>query len=135
MAVDVEVNLKITRENFKAEKEEKLDILIKKTEEMMQKITMKVECFVQNNHDTSISQKEKVDIREQNPSNSIYHRPEDRFMEQYVEKKSPDLMRIFDDITSFDDLPKYDQYDDDYVSQIQINLTEESKANLGNKEI
>ena len=35
MVVDVEVNLQIRREKLKAEKEEKLDILIKKTEEMM----------------------------------------------------------------------------------------------------
>jgi len=48
MAVDVEVNLKIRREKLKVEKEKKPDILIKKTEEMMQKITMKVEFFVQN---------------------------------------------------------------------------------------
>jgi len=52
MAVGVEVNMQIRREKLKVEKEEKIDILIKKTEEMMQKITMKVEFFVQNHHDT-----------------------------------------------------------------------------------
>ena len=57
MVVDVEVNLKIRRGKLKVEKEEKLDILIKKTKEMMQKITMKVECFVQNHHDTFFLQK------------------------------------------------------------------------------
>jgi len=35
MVVDVEVNLQIRREKLKAEKEEKLNILIKKIEEMM----------------------------------------------------------------------------------------------------
>jgi len=35
MAVDVEVNLKIREEKRKAEKEEKLDSLIKESEEMM----------------------------------------------------------------------------------------------------
>lgn len=45
MAVDVEVNLKIREERWKAEKEEKLNSLIKKSEEMMQKITMKAECL------------------------------------------------------------------------------------------
>ena len=44
-------------------------------------------------------------------------------------------MCMFDDITSFDDLPKYDQYDDNYVLQIQINFTEQLEASLGNKEI
>jgi len=45
MAVDIEVNLQIRREKLKVEKEEKLNILIKKTEEMMQNVTMKVEFF------------------------------------------------------------------------------------------
>ena len=52
-----------------------------------------------------------------------------------MEEKSPDLMCVFDDITSFDDLPKYNQYDDNYVLQIQTNCTEQSEASLGNKEI
>ena len=81
MAVDVEVNLQIGREKLKVEEEEKLDILIKKIEEMIHKITMKVEFF-----DTFVSQKEEVDIREQIPTNSIYHRLEDRFIEPYVER-------------------------------------------------
>ena len=51
IAIDVEVNLQIRRENLKAEAEEnnttkeKLDILMKKIEERMQKITMKDEFF------------------------------------------------------------------------------------------
>ena len=39
------------------------------------------------------------------------------------------------DIMSYDDVPKIDQYNNDYVSQIQINLAEELEANLGNKEV
>lgn len=135
MVVDVEVNLKIREEKLKAEKLEKLDILIKKAKEMMQKITMKVECFVENHHDIVVSQKERVDIHEQIPTNSIYHRLEDRFIEQYVDEQSPDLICAFDNIASFDDLPIYDQYDDDYFAQNQINLAKELEAKLGNKEI
>ena len=52
-----------------------------------------------------------------------------------MEEKYPGLMCVFDDITSFDDFPKYDQYDDNYVLQIQTNFTEQSEASLGNKEI
>ena len=33
---------------------------------------------------------------------------------------------MFDDIPSFDDLPKYDHYDDSYVLQTQDNFTEQS---------
>jgi len=125
IVVHVEVNFQIRREKLKVEKEEKLDILMKKTEERMKKITMKDDFFAQNHHDTFISQKEKVDIHEQIPTNSKYHRSEDRFIEQYMEEKSLDLTCMFDDITSFDDLPKYDQYDDNYVLQIQTNFIEQ----------
>ena len=52
-----------------------------------------------------------------------------------MEEKSLDLMCAFDNLASSDDSLKYDQYDDDYVSQIKIDLVEESEANLGNKEI
>ena len=118
MAVDVEVNLKTRREKLKAEKEEKLDILINKTKEMLQKITMKVEFFVQNYHDTFVSQNEKVDNHEQILVNSNYHKSEDRVIEPYVERQSTDLICTFGDITLYDDVPKLDQYDDNYVLQI-----------------
>jgi len=90
---------------------------------------------VQDHHDTFISQKEEVENHEQIPSNSNYHRSKDRFIEQYVEEKCPDLMCMFYDISSFDDLPKYDQYDDNYVLPIQTSFTEKSESSFGNKEI
>lgn len=86
MAVDVEVNLQIRRENLKVEKEEKLDILIKKTKEMIHKITMKVEFFFQNHHDIFVSQNEEVDNHEKILVNSNYHKSEDRVIEHYVER-------------------------------------------------
>ena len=112
MAVDVEVNLQIRREKLKAEAEKnniaevKLDILVRKIEEKIHKITMRDKFFAQNHHETFISQKEEVYSREQILSSSNYHRSEDRFIKQYVEEKSPDLMCMFDDVTSFDDLAK-----------------------------
>ncbi len=81
---------------------------------MIHKITLKDKFLAQNHHDTFISRKEKVDIHEQIPTNSIYHRLGDRFIEKYVEEKSTNLMCIFDDITSFDD---------NYVLKIQTNFT------------
>ena len=114
MAADVEVNLQIRREKLKEKAEEKNiaevkhEILVRKIEERIQKITMEDKFFAQNHHDTFISQKEEVDSHEQIPANSNYHRLEDRFIEQYVEKKSTDLMCMFDDITSFNDFAKYD---------------------------
>ena len=85
MAVDVEVNLKIREEKRKAEKEEKLDSLIEKSEEMMQNITMKVECL--EHQDTSVLQKERSDSHEQ-----VFAKLDDRFIEHYVEEQSPDLL-------------------------------------------
>jgi len=96
---------------------------------------MKVAFFIQNHHNTFVSQKEEVENHEQIPVNSNYHKNEDRAVEPYVERQSVDIMCMFDDITSFDDLPKYDQYDDNYVLQIQTNFTEKSEANLRNKEV
>jgi len=133
MAVDVEVNLKIRGESLKTEKEEKIDSLIKKSEEMIQKITMKAKCL--DHQDTSVLQMEKIDIHKQISTNSIYHKSDDRFIEQYVEEKSPDLLCEFDNISSFSNLPKYYQYDDDYVPQNQINFTEESKTILGKRKV
>lgn len=57
--------------------------MVRKIEERIQNISMKDKFFVQNQHDTFISQKEEVDSHEQIPANSNYHRSEDRFIEQY----------------------------------------------------
>lgn len=65
----------------------------------------------------------EIKNHEKIPAKSNYHRSEDRFIKQYVEEKAPGLMCMFDDIASFDDFPKYDQYDDNYVLQIQTNFT------------
>ena len=62
-------------------------------------------------------QKEKIDIHEQ-----ISTKSKDRFVEQYVKEQSPDLLYESDSISFFSIPPKYDQYDDDYVPQIQIIL-------------
>ena len=39
-------------------------------------------------------------------------------------------MYVIDDIAFFEDLPKYDQYDDNYVLQIQDNFIEHTLASL-----
>ena len=78
--------MQIRREKLKIAKEEKFVILIKKIEEMMQNITMNVEPFIQNHHDTFVSQNEEVDNHEQIHVNSNYHKYEDRVIEPYVER-------------------------------------------------
>ena len=86
---------------MKAEEEEKknitevkLNLLIIKIDETIQKIIMKDEFFVQNHHEEI----EEVDSHEQIPLNSNYHRSENEFTDQYEEEESTDLMCMFDDI-------------------------------------
>lgn len=43
-------------------------------------------------------------------------------------------MCTFDDIT-FDDLPKFDQYDDDYVLQTKANIVDQWTASLWEEEV
>ena len=62
MAVDVEVNLKVRERKLKAEKEEKLDILVNKAEELKQMSTTEVERLEHQNR--SVLQKERNDIHE-----------------------------------------------------------------------
>jgi len=96
---------------------------------------MKDELFVQNHHETFVSQKQEVDNHEQIPVNSNYHKYEDRVIEPYVLRQFANLICTFDDITSYGDVPKFDHYNNDYVPQIQINLAKESEVSLGNKEV
>jgi len=94
---------------------------------------MKAECL--DHQDTSVLQKEKIDIHEQISTNSIHHKSNNRFIEKYVEEQSPDLLCESDNISSFSDLPEYDQYDDDYVPQNKKNFTEELETILGKRKI
>ena len=51
-----------------------------------------------------------------------------------LEKKYNDLMCMIGD-TPFEESPKYDQYDDNYVLQIQAKCTKQSEATLWGEEI
>jgi len=114
IVVDVEVHFLIKKPKLKAEVEHnkiskvKLDILIRKIEEMIQKITMQDNFFVQDHHDTFISQKEEVDSHEQILANSNYNSSENGFTDQYVEEDFTDLICMFYDIPHFNYLHKYD---------------------------
>jgi hypothetical protein len=44
---------------------------------------------------------------------------------QLTEEEPADMMCIFYDISYLDNLPKYDQYDDDYVVEIDANCSKQ----------
>ena len=44
-------------------------------------------------------------------------------------------MCMIGDITYIDDLPKFDQYDDDYIVQIEANPVEHSSVGLWEEEV
>jgi hypothetical protein len=54
---------------------------------------------------------------------SIHNMDTDENPNQLVEEQSIDMMCMFDDISFMDDLPKYDQYDDDYT---KVNSSKQS---------
>lgn len=57
------------------------------------------------------------------------------FIDQPVEKKSADPMCMLDDITYIDYLPKYDQYDDDYVVEIKVDSSRKSTTCFWEEEV
>ena len=128
IAVDVEANLKMREKQRKAEQEERLHSVLQKSEEMMQLITMKVESL--ERHDTSVVQEESSDIHEQ-----TYHKSDDIFIEPYVKEQSPDILCEYNSFSSFNCLPKYDLYDDDYEPNDQISLAEESDPILAGSSV
>ena len=80
---------------------------------------MKVECL--EHQDTYVLQEESNDSHEQ-----TYHKTDDIFVQPYMMEQSPDILYEHNIFSSFNYLPKYDEYDDDDEPNDQISLTEES---------
>jgi hypothetical protein len=106
--------------------EVKLDVW-QMVKEMMQKISRKDELDVQRPHVPLVPEKEKVNVPKHFAAHPWYHGLDnDSFMysihnvvkdeapSQLAEEQPADMMCMFDDISYMDDLPKLDQYDDDY---------------------
>jgi len=54
-----------------------------------------------------------------------FHRSDnDCFMYHLGEERSVDMTCMLDDVFCTNDFPKFDQYDDDYVLQIEASLAE-----------
>jgi hypothetical protein len=130
----VETNLLIKRSQLKDKEtkqlkssEAKLQILGSTIEEMMQKINRKEELVVQRHHVPVIAKKDTVPVPNHFSSHPGYHGlNDDSFMysihdtvkdeapSPLVEEQPADMMCMFNGISSVDDSPKWDQYDDDH---------------------
>jgi len=60
---------------------------------------------------------------------------ENGFVDQPMEKKYANPMCMIDDIPYIDDLPKCDQYDDDYVIEIEANSSKKSTTCFWDEEV
>jgi hypothetical protein len=119
-AIGVEANLLIKKSKLKAEErknikkkhltssEVKLDILVSTMKEMMQNIIMRDDLVVQKHHVPLVVEEEKVTDPNHFVVNSCYNRTKNDCFTDV-------LMGMLDDSSYMDDLPKYDQYDDDYI--------------------
>ena len=124
----------------------KLNILVSTVEEMMQKITMRDEIAAQEDHVALIEEKQAADLKHF-PSYPSYHRFDNDFMyalrdnkeisfiDELAEERSVDPICMLDDILPFDDLPKYDQYEENYVLQTEANIVEQSTTGLWEKKV
>jgi hypothetical protein len=117
-------------------------------EEMMQKINIKEELVVQRHHVPLISEKEKVIVPKHFSAHPWYHGlNNDSFMysihntvkdeapSQLVEEQSADMICMFNGISSMDDLPKCDQYDDDHEAEIEVDVQRNQQHVVGRKKI
>ena len=59
----------------------------------------------------------------------------DCFVDHLGEERTVDMTCMLDDVFYTDDLPQFDQYDDNYVLQTEANLADKSAARLWEEEI
>ena len=146
IAKDVEANLLITSVELKAKERDnidaenltslgvKLNILVSAMEEMMQKVITRNKYDVQD-HGSLIEEKNVGDPKYFLSYPSCHRYDNDCLIYHLVEERYVDLTCMLDDILYMDDLPKFDQYDDDYVLQTKANLADQSVADLWEEEI
>jgi hypothetical protein len=155
IAVDVETNLLIKRSKLKDKEmeqlkssEAKLEILASAMEKLMQKINIKEELVVQRHHVPLISEKDTVTVPKHFSAHPGYHGlNNDSFMysihntvkdeapSQLVEEQPADMICMFNGISSMDDLPKCDQYDDDHEAEIEVVVQRNQQHVIGRKKI
>jgi hypothetical protein len=109
--------------------EVKLDILANTVRDMMQRISRKDELVVQRPHVPIVPEQTRIHVPKHfavhpwyhgldNDSfmYSIHNTVEDEVQNQKMEEYSPDMICMFNCISSMDDSPKLDWYNDDYTT-------------------
>ena len=145
-AVNVEAHLLIRRARMKEEEmknmdptestslEVKLDILVSAVEKMMGKINARNENNVQAHG--SLIEEEQMGAPKHFVSYPSCHRSDnDCFVDHLGEERTVDMTCMIDDMFYTDDLPHYDQYDDDYVLQTNANLADKPAASLWEEKV
>lgn len=145
-AVDVEAHLLIRRENLKEEEmrnidpkestslEVNLDILVSAVEDMMQKITTRNDYDVQA-HGSLIEEEQVANPKHFFSYPNCHRSNNDCHIDNLGEERSIDMTCMLDDVFYTDDLPQFDQYDDDYVLQMEANLVDKSTTSLWKEEV
>jgi len=145
-AVDIEAHFLTRRENLKEEEmkridpvestslEVKIDILVSAVEEMMQNITTRNEYDVQY-HGLLIEEEQVAHPKHFLSYPSCHRSSNDYFIDHFGEERSVDMTCMLDDVYFTNDLPKFDQYDDDYVIQTKASLADKSAADLWKKDV
>jgi hypothetical protein len=104
----------------------------------MHKIIRKEELVVQRPHVPLILEKTRINVPKHFLSHPWYSKPpndyfmysihgiaKDEVQNQMVVEKSLEMMCIFDDISYIDDLPRYDDQDDDYMVDIETGCSKQ----------
>jgi hypothetical protein len=148
IAVDVETNLLIKRSKLKDKEmeqlkssEAKLEILASAMEKLMQNINIKEELDVQRHYVPLISEKDTITVPKHFSAHPRYHglnndslmysihnTVKDEAPSQLVEEQPADMICMFNGISSMDDLPKCNQYEDDHGAEIEVVCSEKSTA-------
>jgi hypothetical protein len=119
----------------------KLDVLANTIKEMMQKIGREEELVVRRPYVPLVPEWTRINVPKhfaaqpqysEPPKDyfmySIHHTVEDEVQNQRVVENSPDMICMFNGISSMDDLPKYDQCDDDHKDEIDVDCSKKSTA-------
>jgi hypothetical protein len=151
IAVDVEANLLNRKAKLRAEEKDrienewmtssemKLDVLANTVKEMMQKISRKDELVVRRPYVPLVPERTRINVPKHFAAQPQYSEPpKDYFMysihnvvkdevpTQLVEEPPADMMCMLDDISYLDNLPKCDQYDDDYEAEKDVDCSKQS---------